>query len=441
MPRIGSVEKLRIANILQRIETFTKTGLLVIKQDTQWIEFYCRDGRLLCVGPIRTDATLGERLLQDGVISSQALQETMSTIGSAVPSETRIALTLMDLGYVKREELRNWVAKETEEILRVAVSWSTGEIYFEENAASPAERLLVSLSISTLLASLTPVNVTLQATGNPVAQSVSHNHALARGVSNTDTIDVSQSPTLFDSSQFFAASSPSSLSTPPASPTPHISANAGNNAFANTMTTGPIMPCTPSQTPPPMPNVPMTTLPPIRRIDTSFMHPEMVLVPGDLSATQEMHLQVTPEQWCLLTCVDGRTSLQSACTTLNMNPDQVCRVAGELLAERIIYVVPPYTDETQEVSPASYNLVHSGLNNGYAVPEYAATPQSLWGNVLPASDGLPQFSPTLETQSQWGNGGNGAKFVQGQGWIAPMQPLPPNGFGNSGMYASVGGGR
>ena len=106
MSRIGTVEQMNVVSVLQRIESVRKNGLLVIKQDTRWVEFYCREGRLLCVGPIRTDATLGERLLQDRLISSQALQETMHVIGSAVPSETRIALTLMDLGYVKREELR-----------------------------------------------------------------------------------------------------------------------------------------------------------------------------------------------------------------------------------------------------------------------------------------------------------------------------------------------
>ncbi len=172
MSRIGRVEKLNIACVLQRIETFTKTGLLIVKQDTQWVEFYCRDGRLLCVGPIRTDATLGERLLQDGVISSQILQETMVAIGSEVPSETRIALTLMDLGYVQREELRVWTAKKTAEILLVLLSWSTGDIYFEENSAPPAERLLVALSISTLLASLPPASSMSQPIQSPVAQSV-----------------------------------------------------------------------------------------------------------------------------------------------------------------------------------------------------------------------------------------------------------------------------
>lgn len=435
---------LHIASVLQRIETFAKTGLLVIKQDTQWIEFYCREGRLLCVGPIRTDATLGERLLQDGIISLHALQETMFTIGSAVPSETRIALTLMDLGFVKREDLRAWTAKKTEEILCIVSSWSTGEIHFEENSAPPSERLLVSLSISTLLASLPGTNTTSQSTQDPVAQSVGHERVTAEDTSNIGPVmwDPSQSPTLYDPAQFFSEPSspqPSFVSSPS-----YISANALLPALNDAVSTGPVMPLPPPQTPPPMPSVPTTTLPPTRQIDTSFMQPDMVLVPADISTLQEQHLQVTREQWRLLTRVDGHTSLQDICSVLNMSAEDVCRVAGELMAQHIVCVVPPFAIETQEMSPASQNLVQSGLSNGITTPGYAAATQSPWGNILPASDVMPQFSSTVETHSQWGNGGNGATFVHGQGWVAPVQsfqPLQQNRFGNSGMYASMGGNR
>ena len=197
----------------------------------------------------------------------------------------------------------------------------------------------------------------------------------------------------------------------------------------------------PPQTPPPMASMPTTVLPPTRRIDTSFMQPDMVLLPADLSSLPEQSIEVTPDQWRLLTRVDGITSLQDACVVLKMRAEDVCRVAGELIAERIVQVVPPFVHEIQEMSPTSQNLLQSGLSNGLATPGYAATMQSPWGNVLPVSDLIPQFSSTLETRSQWGNGGNGATFVPGQGWVAPVQshqPMQSNSFGNSGAYTSVG---
>ena len=435
MSLIGTVEKIHVASVLQRIETFTKTGLLVIKQDTQWVEFYCREGRLLCVGPIRTDATLGERLWQDGVISSQALQETMLAIGSAVPSETRIALTLMDLGHVTREELRAWATEKTEGVLASVLSWPTGELHFDEDSDPPSERLLVSLSISALLAALPAMHPTPQAM--PVVQHVTQECILVEAETPTSSTiwDASQAATLYDPTQFLAE---------PSTPTPHISAGALLPSFTTAINTGPAMLPPSPQTPPPMPSMPMTAVSSTRRIDTSFMQPDMVLVPADLSTLSEQHIQVTPDQWRLLTRVDGLTSLQDACVVLKMRAEDVCRVAGELISERLVQVVPPSTNEMQEMSPTSQNLLQSGLSNGLALPGYAATMQSPWGNVLPMSDMLPQFSSTLETRSQWGNGGNGATFVPGQGWVAPMQPLQPmqpSGFGNSGAYMSMGGNR
>lgn len=448
MSRIGVIGKLNIASVLKRIEVFTKTGLLVIKQDTQWVEFYCREGKLLCIGPIRTDATLGERLLHDGVISLQVLQETMFAISDAVPSETRIALTLMDLGYVKREELRTWAAQKAEESMRTVFAWTSGDIYFEENSAPPAERLLVALAISALLAAIKLTNAAPQvAVYSPAAQSVAREQSpVVDAVNSSNSIvkDASQTPTLFDASQFFMESAQNSLQTPSASP--YISAGALLPSFGDAVTTGPIVPSATQQAASPMPPVPVTTLPsaPRRWIDTSFMQPEMVLIAGDMSTLQEQQVQITPAQWQLLTRVDGHTSLQDVCDALHLGSDQVCQVAGELIAEQVVSVVPPLTMEPQEMSPASRNIVNSGLSNGLAAPGYAATTQTPWGNALPSSTMGPQFSPTLETQSQWGNGGNGATFVHGQGWVASMQPLQPlqsNGFGASGIYASIEGRR
>ncbi len=443
MPRIGFIEKLNIASVLQRIEAFKKTGLLVVKQDVQWVEFYCREGRLLCVGPIRTDATLGERLLQDGVISARALQETMLDIGSAVPSETRIALTLMDLGYVKREELRAWAFEKNETILRLVLSWSTGEIFFEEDSAPPSERLLVSLSIATLLAAATTTRVAPQLTQVAVPQSTIPAQAANTHIQSSGPAMPQATPIQFSASQLLSETTPAPFATPPVSPSSYISVSALLPSSNNAVITGPIMPPSPPRTPQPMPDVPKTTLPsaPMRRIDTSFMRPDMVLVAGDLSSSPEQYVQITPAQWRLLTRVDGHTSLHDACTALNMSPEQVRSIAGELIAERIVHVVPPFTNDTQELSPASREIERSGLGNGLITPGYAATSPTLWGSVLPTSDLSPQFSPSLETQSQWGNGGNGAKFIPGQGWVASMQPLQPlqsNGFSSSGIYASIG---
>src|SRR5438552_11004210 len=151
MSLIGTLEQLNLSVVLQSIETYGKTGLLVIKHEAQWVELYFRDGRLMCVGPIGPNATLGERLLQAGVISPQALQEALFTIGVEQPGETRIALTLMDLGYVSHEGLRAWATKEASEVIQVLLTWLSGEIYFKDGWQPPTDRMLVALAPAALL--------------------------------------------------------------------------------------------------------------------------------------------------------------------------------------------------------------------------------------------------------------------------------------------------
>jgi len=95
---IGTLEQFSLSNVLRRIEIHEKTGLLVVKQGEYWVEFYFRNGRLLCIGPLRTQATLGERLVNDRLISPQALHEIKRSLGDAKSSEICIMGQRVGLG-------------------------------------------------------------------------------------------------------------------------------------------------------------------------------------------------------------------------------------------------------------------------------------------------------------------------------------------------------
>lgn len=450
---IGTLDKFSVSEIVRRIEAFTKTGLLVVKQGRLWIEFYVREGRLMCVGPVRTNSTLGERLLQAGVISAQALQEAIQTIGSAQASEMRMALTLMDLGYIGQEELRIWASNKALEVLQVILPWSSGEIYFEENVAPPADRLLVALSFTTLLTALptspvssTPLSSTLSADPSQAAQLVTSEARGARVDRRKEQpgereqarpSHVANAPTLLETSQFFPEQKLSleslipnelfapimqnthTLTTPatPLSPLPPVA-----QSFLSSITPASATPTTPA-TPSPIRLVP-------RPIDVSFMHPAMFLVPADITTLCEQNpqIQLTPDHWRVLTRVDGRTTLQTACQELQMPPEQLCWLAGQLVEVGLIRVVHPTELGIQEHA----SLLHEDISRrANATPALASAPTSTpapWSRPLPVpSDVLPQYSPVLpfETHSQWGNGGNGATFVPGKGWVAPVQPLQP----------------
>ncbi len=124
MSLIGSLEQFNLSNILQRVEAYAKTGLLIVRQEEKWVELSFRQGHLLCIGPVQPNSTLGERLLQAGVISQQALREVANFLGPSQHSETRTAIALIDLGYVNRESLYTWAVREASRILRMLLACS-----------------------------------------------------------------------------------------------------------------------------------------------------------------------------------------------------------------------------------------------------------------------------------------------------------------------------
>ena len=457
---VSTLEQLRLSEVLPRIEAHSITGLLSIKQENQRVEFYFRDGKLMCIGPVRANAPLEERLLLAGVISAEALQESQRTIGPQ-PSETRLVITLMDLGYTSRDDLRAWATREACDVLRVLLQWRSGEIQFEDNVQPPNDRLLVALSPAVLLAaSLLPLP-------SPTSEPRPARAAELPSVQQVSPPQAQPQPTLTASAQVPTSpiSSPSPIPEMPeyshvsqlvanmpgyadVLPIPESPRPAADIIFAENHFTSPTtdVSAEPAWITSPLP-------PP--RIDTSFMRPEMVLIPADLSSVREQNpqFQLTPEQWRLLTRVDGQTSLQMICQALILPAEVVRRVAGELIAQGLLRIIMPSMPVPFELSPVSRDMITSGLGNGYVSPGAAATIIQPWVALSPITDALPPSfaSPApnipFETMSQWGNGGNGATFVPGRGWVTGPQPpvysLPVSGplYTANGAYSNAGGSR
>lgn len=533
MALIGSIEQFALSGVLGRLETHGKTGLLVIQQGRTWVELYFREGQLMCIGPVRTSANLGERLLQDGIISQQAWQEALLAVGTDQLDEVSIAITLINLGHTTKEKLREWSMQKTLAVLQALLVWTSGDIYFEDDTPTPAGRLLAAFSVASLLAMIpqleTP-STTLPSTRAASAQSVQAagpstptpstppmpditrfktlmgaSYSVSQGDSpvqtpppappvqevqepqeamlsaaslidpdafmprSSQTRDLDSQPLSFEASEAVAESiSAQSLFDDDALPSSFaaqasfvdLSSSAeadddgafaslfGGSASADNDVAGFNQQANSISFVPPQPiSIPV----PSRYVDISYMRPDMVLMPLDLSALHVRNTLValTPEQWRVLTVVDGRTSLQEACRELSMTPDLLCQVAGELVADQLIQLVPPVAAQAREISPVSPDAMVPGPGNGYVAPGYAASPAQPWAAAVPLTpDAAPQFPSAIsfEARSQWGNGGNGASFVPGRGWVASPQPLQPLSPGNAPLvnadsYAQIGGGR
>src|SRR2546421_9658841 len=107
----------------------------------------------------------------------------------------------------------------------------------------------------------------------------------------------------------------------------------------------------------------MTAPVPQKRIDTTFMQPQMVLVPTDLSVQREQNPQVslTPEQWRLFTRADGQTSLKVICQTFAISREQGCQIAGELITLGLVTISLPPSGPVNELLPVSRDYINAGL--------------------------------------------------------------------------------
>ena len=99
--------------------------------------------------------------------------------------------------------------------------------------------------------------------------------------------------------------------------------------------------------------------------------------------------------------------------------------------------------------PGVANLVSTATNNGSVSYGYATNALQPRVAITSTTDSLsPTFgvSVPFETMPQWGNGGNGATFIPGRGWIAnpqTMLPVQPSGplYATNDVYAPIGSGR
>ncbi len=445
------LEQLDLSSILQRVEMHAKTGLLVVDKGEHRVELYFRDGRLMALGPMHSPLSLGEQLCQMGYISTSALQQVLALIGNKHFSEISLASKLIELGYVNQDQLRSWATRRAQEAIRTITGWSSGTVSFEEQKMPPADRLLVAVAISSFLSSqpssipVTPQSSLLSSSSAAVSQlmyeQVRQAASVGPTIPETPTMvpaDVSNIPTLLEAAQFIESSSLLSASAllgfaDEGSPSP-MKTRSTNEMQSLSLSSGsvPVLPRLQQSQPMPVLAAP-------QQVDISYMQPDMVLASADMTQLVESNaqIQITPDQWRVLTRVDGHTSLKRASQELLMAPSQLCVVAGGLVALGIIRVVMPEHQPIKEFSPVSKEYAMAGLNNGYVMPGAAVAPTPPWAAALPSSDVMPQqMSPsTFETRSQWGNGGNGATFVAGYGWA--VRSNSPQSFSAERPVASV----
>ena len=158
MIRVGVVEQRAFISILQRIERHTKTGLLKLVHNKREVDLYFQQGQLRSIG-LQGSPSLGERLVQAGIISQDDLQTVLrmqATIDTHAHerSDVLLAQVLMQLGLVSSEQLNAWITQETIAVLQDLLTWSESEVLFLEGVQTPIDRITLDNHVNTIISSI-----------------------------------------------------------------------------------------------------------------------------------------------------------------------------------------------------------------------------------------------------------------------------------------------
>ena len=145
MTHIGTLDTLRLATLLQRIEMHRKTGCVLIEHDDTRDEIYVYQGQVIAVLSTQTRRPLLRRLLEAGEISVRQLRTLPAETGRVLSqvekenlySDKQVASELLQHGLIEREALISWQQRETEQELQKLMQYTEGHVSFEERNNVP----------------------------------------------------------------------------------------------------------------------------------------------------------------------------------------------------------------------------------------------------------------------------------------------------------------
>jgi hypothetical protein len=142
----GNVGQFTLPEIFQLVASGRKTGTLGIQKDDSIVMIYFEKGQIIYgYGPRKT-YHLGQLLKERGKISSEQLDDAVSTQEKSASSK-RLGQILMEKKFINRADLEKVVRKQVEELIYSLLSWDSGTFKFYENQYPTQEEITVNISV------------------------------------------------------------------------------------------------------------------------------------------------------------------------------------------------------------------------------------------------------------------------------------------------------
>jgi curved DNA-binding protein CbpA len=144
----GSLTYYLFSDLLLDLQRSEKEGVLEIKNNSISKRIYIKNGDIIFATSNREGDRLGELLLKSGKIS---LDHYYRSINILKKTGKRLGTVLVELGYLKPEDLIWAVRHQVEEIILDLFQWEIGEFVFIEGILSSKEVITLKLSAANLI--------------------------------------------------------------------------------------------------------------------------------------------------------------------------------------------------------------------------------------------------------------------------------------------------
>lgn len=147
-PLSGLLKDYRIADILLDLQRSGKTGVLMVKSDSILKRIYVKNGEMTFSASNRDVDRLGDILLREGKIN---LEQYNHSVDILKKTGKRQGTILVELGYLKPQELVRAVQHQVEEIILSLFDLEQGKFEFKEGPFPTDEVITLKLSAANLI--------------------------------------------------------------------------------------------------------------------------------------------------------------------------------------------------------------------------------------------------------------------------------------------------
>jgi len=148
MALVGALKTFSLSTILQLLSNEKMTGILQVNNTGAEYQIFILDGYIIyAIEPLKK-ARLGDLLKQDGLLTENQIQECLAI---AKKEKQALGKTLVKMGFISSEVLKQFLYKQVEEILFTLFLWEAGDFEFKETALNLQWLVAFKLNIMKLI--------------------------------------------------------------------------------------------------------------------------------------------------------------------------------------------------------------------------------------------------------------------------------------------------